>query len=506
MYSASTIENKFSFTKLHLLFLLLIVRAFFSLWILSVSPMGLSPDEAQYWTWSQALDWGYYSKPPAIAWQIWATTLALGHTELGVRFGAVILNFFLPLVVYSMARFAELSPRVAFWSSAVCAFSPIGIFLSFMATTDVGLLLFFSLAVATVVKGISENETPNYLLVGTWLLIAALYKWPAYLFWPITLGVSLFVPLLRSRDLVWGILISLIALVPSIYWNYMNEWATFKHISSTIQGVNRPNSWDFLGAQLGFFNPIFWFLFFYGLPFLKQKALKYIALFPLVIFVYFGVGFFKHLQPNWALYLLPPACVIVAWTALAKLRLGPLWLHLGVWTSIALSLFALLIPVFQSGAEVTFAPIPYKMNPFRQTLGWDQLDGVLLKAGYNPDNHFLFAHSYQNASLLSFYGKNQARAYFFNLEGRRKNQFSFWPGLEDKRGEDGYFLIMENHGLEAESWYKKHYAEILAPFFSVIEYKGTYPLFKAYGVPVKCAYVFSCKDFLGKFPKERGLY
>ena len=27
-------------------------------------------DEAQYWTWSRALDFGYFSKPPMIAWVI----------------------------------------------------------------------------------------------------------------------------------------------------------------------------------------------------------------------------------------------------------------------------------------------------------------------------------------------------------------------------------------------------------------------------------------------------
>jgi 4-amino-4-deoxy-L-arabinose transferase-like glycosyltransferase len=504
MYSAPTIETKFSFTKLHLLFFLLCFRALVSLWILAASPMGLSPDEAQYWTWSQALDWGYYSKPPGIAWQIWATTLVLGHTELGVRFGAVILNFFLPLVIYATARFAELSPRVAFWSALICAFCPIGIFLSFMATTDVGMLLFFNLAIATVVKGMSQKEKPNYILVGTWILLAALYKWPAYFFWPILLLATLVMPKLRSWHIVWGILISLLALVPSLYWNYMHEWATFKHVASTIQGATRPNALDFLGAQLGFYNPIFWGLFFYGLPFLRQRPLLFIALFPLIIFVYVGIGFFKHLQPNWALYLLPPAAIITAWTAHAKLQWGKLWIYLGLWSSVALTLIMLLIPIFQSGAHVTF--VPFKMNPFRQTLGWDQLDGVLLKAGYEPDRHFLFAHSYQSTSLLSFYGCKQKRAHFFNLEGRRKNQFSFWPGLEEKQGEDGFFLIMENHGVEAEQWYKKHYLAKLKPFFSSIEYKGTYPLFKAYGVPVKCAYVFLCRDFLGRLPDETQLY
>ena len=34
------------------------------------SPLELSADEAQYWLWSNHLSWGYFSKPPLIAWLI----------------------------------------------------------------------------------------------------------------------------------------------------------------------------------------------------------------------------------------------------------------------------------------------------------------------------------------------------------------------------------------------------------------------------------------------------
>ena len=30
----------------------------------------LYPDEAQYWLWSRTLDFGYFSKPPMVAWTI----------------------------------------------------------------------------------------------------------------------------------------------------------------------------------------------------------------------------------------------------------------------------------------------------------------------------------------------------------------------------------------------------------------------------------------------------
>ncbi|MCH1426591.1 MAG: hypothetical protein L7W42_05470, partial [Alphaproteobacteria bacterium] len=37
---------------------------------LFVTPLDLGVDEAQYWLWSQTPDFGYFTKPPLIAWII----------------------------------------------------------------------------------------------------------------------------------------------------------------------------------------------------------------------------------------------------------------------------------------------------------------------------------------------------------------------------------------------------------------------------------------------------
>ncbi|HWA31259.1 MAG TPA: hypothetical protein VG867_09170, partial [Rhizomicrobium sp.] len=49
---------------------LLIVAAITLVRVLALifSPLNLYPDEAQYWWWSLTPDWGYFSKPPVIAW------------------------------------------------------------------------------------------------------------------------------------------------------------------------------------------------------------------------------------------------------------------------------------------------------------------------------------------------------------------------------------------------------------------------------------------------------
>src|SRR5882724_7509584 len=37
---------------------------------IATAPLELDFEEAQYWHWAQQLAWGYYSKPPLVAWLI----------------------------------------------------------------------------------------------------------------------------------------------------------------------------------------------------------------------------------------------------------------------------------------------------------------------------------------------------------------------------------------------------------------------------------------------------
>jgi len=69
---------------------------------LFLSPLGLHGDEAQYWSWSKDLDWGYFTKPPLIAWVIWTTTSIFGDAEWAVRLSSAPLHF---LAKYAMLFF-----------------------------------------------------------------------------------------------------------------------------------------------------------------------------------------------------------------------------------------------------------------------------------------------------------------------------------------------------------------------------------------------------------------
>ena len=112
---------------------------------LFISPLGLHGDEAQYWAWSKNLDWGYFTKPPLIAWVIWSTTSVFGDAEWAVRLSSPLLHSVTAFVIYRTARFA-FDARTGFWAAAVYLLMPALWLSSGIVSTDVPLLLCWAMA------------------------------------------------------------------------------------------------------------------------------------------------------------------------------------------------------------------------------------------------------------------------------------------------------------------------------------------------------------------------
>jgi 4-amino-4-deoxy-L-arabinose transferase-like glycosyltransferase len=62
-------------------------------------------DEVQYWLWGQTLDWGYYSKPPLIAWVMRGVTdLAGSDAAFWLRMPGAVLHGVTALLVSGWRR------------------------------------------------------------------------------------------------------------------------------------------------------------------------------------------------------------------------------------------------------------------------------------------------------------------------------------------------------------------------------------------------------------------
>ena len=84
--------------------------------------VSLSVDEAYYVAWSKSPDFGYWTKPPMIAWTIGAARLLCGESAGCVRLVPVIAFPLSTLLMFALAR------RLSFteWQACVAALCTAG--------------------------------------------------------------------------------------------------------------------------------------------------------------------------------------------------------------------------------------------------------------------------------------------------------------------------------------------------------------------------------------------
>lgn len=231
------------------------------------TPLELYPDEAQYWLWSRTLDWGYYSKPPMIAWTIWATTALGGDAEPWVRMSAPFWHAATALAVYAIGR-RLYGAATGFAALALYVLMPGVQLSSAVISTDAPLLCFLALALLAYVT-LQQVQGRRRLAVAAGLGVALglgfLSKYAAVYG---LLGIALHLAVSREARRVWSPGTALVALAalcavlaPNLIWNARHGFATVTHTAANADwGAARlfdiAELAEFLGSQFGVFGPI----------------------------------------------------------------------------------------------------------------------------------------------------------------------------------------------------------------------------------------------------------
>ncbi|MBL8555865.1 MAG: glycosyltransferase family 39 protein [Phenylobacterium sp.] len=234
---------------------------------LFATPLELYPDEAQYWLWSRTLDFGYYSKPPVIAWAIWATTALGGDAEAWVRLSATLFQAGATLAVFLIGR-RLYGPPTGLAAAALYALMP-GVQLSaLVAATDAPLLMFLGLTILAYVELLEAGGRRRLGLaaaMGAALGLAFLSKYAAVY---ALIGLAIHLAVSRRARAAWAPASALAAvlalgavLAPNLAWNASHHFATFQHTASNaawngVQLFNLAALGAFVGSQFGVFGPI----------------------------------------------------------------------------------------------------------------------------------------------------------------------------------------------------------------------------------------------------------
>jgi 4-amino-4-deoxy-L-arabinose transferase-like glycosyltransferase len=232
--------------------------------------LNLYPDEAQYWLWSRELAFGYFSKPPLIAWIIAATTAIGGDSEAWVRLGAPLLQAGAALAVFVAGR-RLYDSTTALLACALYTLMPGVQLSSAVIATDAPLMLCAALALLAYAGMLATPAAARARRLwlaaafGAALGLAFLAKYAAiYLAIGFLLHLAVSRPARRAWDLPTAALaggLTLLVLAPNLAWNATHQFHTLEHTAANAnwrlgEMFNLGELADFVGSQFGVFGPV----------------------------------------------------------------------------------------------------------------------------------------------------------------------------------------------------------------------------------------------------------
>jgi len=349
---------------------------------LFTTPLELYPDEAQYWLWSRELAFGYFSKPPMIAWLIWLTTKIGGDAEPWVRLSALILHAGAALIIHRIARtlYGGWSGLVA---AAIYSLMPGVVLSSGLIATDAPLLFFLALTIWAYVDLATAYAPRRYFVaagMGAALGLAFLSKYAAiYALGSIVIH-ALISKAARKRWCPAAIVLFLAAFVlvlaPNFAWNASHQFSTVKHTASNANWgshslFNFRELIEFVGSQFGVFGPMPFAVLLGGAIWLGVKRklaspdllLLCFAAPPLIIVA--GEAFVSRANANWAGAAFVAGSVLVAgWLLRWNARR---WTIGGLAFQALFALFFVACMISPRLADATGLS-----NGFKRVRGWDQ--------------------------------------------------------------------------------------------------------------------------------------
>ncbi|MDG1417151.1 MAG: glycosyltransferase family 39 protein [Maricaulis sp.] len=423
---------------------------------LLINPLTLHADETQYWIWSQNFDWGYFSKPPMIAWLIGLSTSLFGNADWAVRMPTPFLHAatssFIALIALRLW-----DERTAFWTCLAYLTLPAIWLSSSIISTDALLLCAWTGGLWALLRLRDGEGWPSAVGLGLAIGLGFLSKY-AMIYFLVGTGIAMVIDaptrlaLLTRNGLIAGVLAAVL-FAPNILWNAAHDFATVSHTAANA-------NW---GGSLG--NPMELAEFIVG-----QFGVFGLIFFPILLVVLIvTLREFRTTSPNALLlagYTLPPLIVVsvqsfisrahanwavaayVAGTLLlvSFLLRGGRWRRMVLIGSIALHSVmgaTMMIMVANPGlVEAVGAS-----NSTKRIRGWHETAGAITSAGMAEefdmvvfDDRNVFHQTQRYAPLLT-----KPLAMWQRFSGPSNHAEQIWP-LEN--GSDASLLIVSHRPLE----------------------------------------------------------
>lgn len=435
----------------------LVAMRFVALWLLDLP---LFYDEAYYHFWSQDLAFGYYSKPPVVAWLIALTTTLAGVSEWSVRISSPVLYILSSLFVYLMGR-QLIDKRVGIIALVIFLSTPLVTFNSLFITTDAPLLFFWALTAYLYLVALDRDRIVFWIMCGASGGMGLLSKYTMGL---LAVGLLLHLWLYHKHQLIsrgpWiAVLVAFLIFSMNLVWNYEHDFISFQHTSDISQ---LSGQWfhpeqlvEFLLGQFLVFGPVSMGILLFTLlrppECVASRFLMLITL-PLLLLIT-TQALLARAHMNWA----APAYIG-----------GSVWVavHLARWSKQSLLVWALGVNLIIAGTFYSYSTLQQVLGiettetntPLKRVSGWrglfnevdlPQSDKDLL---WVSDSRKLLSYAY--FYLSDFNGDKPIRIASFNPSGDISSHFDLFFDVSNLTEVADNYIFLSEHPRDFEKCFR----------------------------------------------------
>lgn len=304
-------------TEKQFLFFIILINLIIK--VLPATLIELGNDEVYYWTYALFPDLSHFDHPPMVGLTIQLFTMNLAlQSEFFIRLGSLILSSLNIILLFQLVK-RIYSVEAAFISSLLFTASIyFNIICGLFILPDapqiffIMLALFYGLPTITAANH-TKGDSLKIILFGLFTGLAFLSKYHALFLW---FGFGLYILFhdrrwLKRPSMYISIFVTLVVMIPVIYWNINNNFISFTFHESRVGLFNnpiRPESFlPFIFGQLFYQNPVLSIIYILTLFSLIRKGkerlsatdklLLYLSL-PLILIFTFS-SLFNDTFPHW---------------------------------------------------------------------------------------------------------------------------------------------------------------------------------------------------------------
>ncbi len=462
--------------------------------------MGIMPQDAYYYLYSEHLALSYFDHPPMVAYMLKLSSAIFGQSVLTIKLTDFVISMLSFFSFYYLATFF-LSKRGALYAAIFYGSTLLLTVLSMNTTPDVPLIFFWTIALIVLHKAIFQNKLHFWALSGVLMGLSFDSKYTGLF---LLAGLFLFLlmsknhrHLLFSKQMFVTLILFLITVAPIIYWNFDNDWISFafqttERVADEGQFALKPLLFlGTLGTQLFLLIPVL----FCGMVFiyfkLARKAIKKRRLFddptnfllafsvPIIGF-FFAVSLISWVKLNWMMPGYVAAIILISRYLSKKM----------LYSQVVVSLVIHIILFIQ----VAFYIVEVKSDD--TWFGWEELaEEVGTLKEKNPDSFIFSKDGYKVSAVLNFY--LDEHVYSGNVVGEHGLQFSLIDSeLDHLEGRDAIFIDSENNFKNLSK--SNHIPGLLYNYFDQVFELEPIVIEDSRSRPVRKFLIYSCTGYKGE--------